>query len=152
MRQVHFADFRPQAAIHLNRLLKQRNEGMGLKPVLDAVLYHHENHDGSGYPSGLRGDEIPLFARILRVVDIFDALTSTRAYRAGMSADEALETIAKGAGTVSDPRVSQAFSDALREHIAAGSEEFRRLFPHFFETDLEAPVAGSATGSLSQCT
>jgi HD-GYP domain-containing protein (c-di-GMP phosphodiesterase class II) len=52
-----------------------------LKPVLEAVLYHHENFDGSGYPNGLRGAEIPMLARILHTVDIFDALTSTRSYR-----------------------------------------------------------------------
>lgn len=66
------------------------NEGFG-KDILDAVLYHHENYDGSGYPNNLAGDNIPLSARILRVCDVFSALISDRAYRKAFEVDTAIE-------------------------------------------------------------
>ena len=98
--------------------------------MLDAVLYHHENHDGSGYPDGLRGNEIPLFARILHVVDIFDALTSTRSYRKGLSVDNALDELCAGAGRVTDPEITHAFVAAFRDYMRRQPEDFRRRFPH----------------------
>lgn len=58
--------------------------------VLDSVRYHHENYDGSGYPSNLKGEEIPLGARIIRVCDVYAALTTDRPYRTRFSAEEAL--------------------------------------------------------------
>jgi HD-GYP domain-containing protein (c-di-GMP phosphodiesterase class II) len=99
-----------------------------LQPVLDAVLYHHENHDGSGYPEGLRGEQVPLSARILHVVDIFDALASTRSYRAGLSTDDALSVLARGAGSVTDPAVTTAFIAAVRHNREVQPEDFRRRF------------------------
>lgn len=59
--------------------------------VMEAVLYHHENYDGSGFPSNLRGEKIPLAARILRVADVYAALTSFRPYRAAFDSDTAIE-------------------------------------------------------------
>ena len=67
--------------------------------VVGAVLSHHENYDGTGYPYGLSGDEIPPIARIIRVVDSFDAMTSARAYRASRHMDEAIEEICNLSGT-----------------------------------------------------
>lgn len=101
-----------------------------LKPVLDAVLYHHENHDGSGYPEGLTGEEIPLPARILHVVDIFDALTSTRSYRERLGIDQALELLAKGSGQTTDPAVTSAFIRAFRDYQHSEPEECRQRFAH----------------------
>lgn len=112
----------------------------GLKPVLDAVLYHHENYDGSGYPDGLKGDQIPLFARILRVVDIFDALTSTRSYRSGRTVEEALEILSSGAGETTDPDVTSVFGAAIRKRMNSESNEFCRLFPHLQRAGCEAPA------------
>lgn len=83
--------------------------------VLDGVLYHHENPDGSGYPLGLRGEEIPLIARIIHVVDVFDALTSTRSYRAAFTTEEAAEIIRKEAGTKLDAGVVAVFLELLPE-------------------------------------
>ncbi|WP_165000662.1 HD-GYP domain-containing protein [Xylanivirga thermophila] len=60
------------------------------KNICDIVKYHHENWDGSGYPDGLVREEIPFGARILKILDVFDALTTNRPYRKAMSADEAL--------------------------------------------------------------
>lgn len=77
--------------------------------ALDIILYHHERWDGSGYPRGLRGKEIPLLARIVAVVDTFDALSSKRTYRKPLSRQEALEFIEKGAGKQFDPQVVGAF-------------------------------------------
>ena len=78
--------------------------------VLDGVLYHHEYPDGTGYPEGLRGDEIPLVARIIHVVDTFDALTSTRSYRRAYPIERALEVIRaeiQRAGAIASERESR---------------------------------------------
>ncbi|MFQ5805297.1 MAG: HD-GYP domain-containing protein [Phycisphaerae bacterium] len=99
-----------------------------LKPVCDAVLYHHENHDGSGYPEGLRGEQIPLSARILHVVDIFDALTSTRSYRAGLGVDKALEVLAVGAQRITDPAATTTFINAFRHYMQAQPDDFKQRF------------------------
>jgi putative two-component system response regulator len=74
---------------------------------------HHERFDGGGYPSGLRGEEIPLEGRIVAVADVFDALTHERVYRSTMSVDDALRTIEEGRGTQFDPVVFDAFISRL---------------------------------------
>src|SRR5262249_42432485 len=74
-------------------------------PVVPIVRHHHENWDGTGYPDGLKGDAIPLGARILSVVDCFDALTSDRPYRRRMTAEQALRTIGGRRGTMYDPAI-----------------------------------------------
>lgn len=73
--------------------------------VRAAVEGHHESWDGSGYPRGLRGEEIPLAARIISVADVFDALTQPRPYRGPLPTDEALAELRRGSGTKFDPRV-----------------------------------------------
>ncbi len=78
-------------------------------PVLPVVKYHHEKWDGSGYPEGLVGENIPLTARVLAVADVYDALTSTRSYRNAMSHETAIETIKEGSGAHFDPNVVKAF-------------------------------------------
>lgn len=85
--------------------------------VLGAVLHHHENHDGSGYPDGLSGEEIPLEARVVHVADIFDALTTARPYRGSFTVPEALDLIAREAGRVTDPRLA----DLLHEIVLGGT-------------------------------
>jgi putative nucleotidyltransferase with HDIG domain len=80
----------------------------------DIVLCHHENYDGSGYPSGLAGEEIPLGARIVLVADAFDALTTDRPYRKGRSAVEALRVLESNASTQFDPRVVEALKMAIK--------------------------------------
>jgi putative nucleotidyltransferase with HDIG domain len=84
-------------------------------PVVPIVRAHHENWDGSGYPNGLRGEEIPLGARILSVVDCFDALTSDRPYRPALSDAEALAIIARERGTKYDPGVVDMFVQVHRD-------------------------------------
>ncbi len=76
--------------------------------LLPGVKYHHERWDGSGYPEGLRGAEIPLLGRLLGVADFLDALTSARSYRGALSLDETVAMIEAGSGTQFDPEIAQA--------------------------------------------
>ncbi|HKQ63133.1 MAG TPA: HD domain-containing phosphohydrolase [Candidatus Polarisedimenticolaceae bacterium] len=80
-----------------------------LEPALDIVLCHQERYDGSGYPRGLAGEQIPLGARIFSVVDTFDAMTSDRPYRAALSIQTARDEIRAWSGRQFDPRVAEAF-------------------------------------------
>jgi putative nucleotidyltransferase with HDIG domain len=77
--------------------------------ILRAVRHHHEHYDGMGYPDGLRGEQIPLAARILAVADAFDAMTSERPYRSAMSAQDACAEIERCKGTQFVPEVADAF-------------------------------------------
>jgi diguanylate cyclase (GGDEF)-like protein len=85
-----------------------------LQGMATAVLYHHERWDGRGYPSGLKGEEIPLEARIVCVADCFSAMTSDRPYREGISVEEACEELERNAGTQFDPRIVQLFVEQVR--------------------------------------
>ncbi len=80
---------------------------------VETVLHHHEAWDGSGYPSGLHGEEIPLSARILAVADVYDALTSQRPYRVALSDDAACEYLLQRASINYDPTVVAAFLHLL---------------------------------------
>jgi putative nucleotidyltransferase with HDIG domain len=80
-----------------------------LEDVLPGVLHHHECLDGTGYPHGLRGEEIPLDARILAVADAFDAMTSDRPYRSGMPVSRAVSILTEGAGQQWDPEIVAVF-------------------------------------------
>ena len=85
-----------------------------LKSVVPLVLHHHEDYNGAGYPYGLSGDWIPYGARIIRVADSYDALTSLRPYRAAYSPAEALSILSNGADAQFDPRIVTAFRLILR--------------------------------------
>jgi GGDEF domain-containing protein len=78
-------------------------------PVVPIVRHHHENWDGSGYPDGLKGEEIPIGARILSVIDCYDALTSDRPYRRALARDQALDIINERRGNMYDPAVVDVF-------------------------------------------
>jgi len=84
-----------------------------LRPAIEIPYCHHEKWDGSGYPRGLRGEEIPIAARIFAVVDVWDALTSDRPYRKAMLREQVLKIIQKDSGTHFDPRVVQVFMAML---------------------------------------
>lgn len=84
-----------------------------LSEKIPLIRYHHERYDGNGYPEGLKGDEIPLLARIVCVADSFDAMTSKRAYRDVMSLDDAREEILRCSGTQFDPDIVAAFMKLL---------------------------------------
>ncbi|MBT1073847.1 HD domain-containing phosphohydrolase [Geobacter grbiciae] len=82
--------------------------------VMNAILYHHEFYDGTGYPSGLKGEEIPLVARIITVADSFDAMTTDRPYRRGMPQETALAEIERWKGSQFDPQVVDAFLRGMK--------------------------------------
>jgi HD-GYP domain-containing protein (c-di-GMP phosphodiesterase class II) len=80
-----------------------------LERIRPIVLAHHEHYDGSGYPNGLKGDEIPLAAQIISVADTYEAMTSTRPYRSALTHDEAIAELRRVAGTQLNPIVVEAF-------------------------------------------
>jgi putative nucleotidyltransferase with HDIG domain len=84
-------------------------------PIAPVVRHHHEHYDGNGYPAGLKGEEIPVLARILTVADAFEAMTSDRPYRSGRTYDAAIEELRVCEGSHFDPRIVDAFVSALRE-------------------------------------
>lgn len=95
-------------------------------PVEDIVRYHHEKWDGSGYPKGLRAEQIPLVARIISVVDFYDATRCDRPYRKGMKREDSLALLQKMSGTSFDPRVVQLFVQHVAEFDALiGKEDIR---------------------------
>lgn len=86
--------------------------------AIEIALYHHERWDGSGYPYGLAGEQIPLSARLVAVVDVFDALMSPRVYKRAMSAESTLEIINSSAGSHFDPRIVAAFNRCAPRLVA----------------------------------
>ncbi len=88
-----------------------------LLDTIDVVLHHHERWDGSGYPDGLAGREIPLLARICAVADVWDALTTDRAYRRGWSPELALDHLSENAGILFDPDVVEAMVNHARREL-----------------------------------
>ena len=85
--------------------------------AIDIAHYHHENWDGTGYPCGLKGTEIPLSARIVKVVDVYDAMVNERPYKNGIPIDETLKWIEDGAGKYFDPDIIQVFMKIHRNFI-----------------------------------
>jgi diguanylate cyclase (GGDEF)-like protein len=90
-------------------------ESLGVGAIAEWVLHHHERWDGAGYPDGIRGERIPLGARIIFVADAFDAMTSDRVYRASIPVDEALGELGRCAGTQFDPTVVSALVDEIED-------------------------------------
>ena len=101
-------------------------------PVEDIVRYHQEKWDGSGYPKGLKGEQIPLVARIISVVDFYDATRCDRPYRKGMKREESLALLRSMVGTAFDPKVVEIFI----KHV----EEFDRMID---SQDIQEQVASS---------
>lgn len=95
-----------------------------LQPSLKGVLHHHERWDGCGYPHGLAGEQIPLMARIISVVDAFDAMTGDRSYRGALTAEQALQRIRRGSGQQFDPRIASLF-DQHKDEILEREEVVR---------------------------
>ncbi len=112
-----------------------------LQPIAHAILHHHERWDGDGYPDGLRGDDIPLEARIICVADSFSAMTADRPYRRRMTLDDACAELERCAGTQFDPQVVEAFVGEVRKRPPSGGE-------HPLEAALSDPdIAARRDGS-----
>ncbi len=88
-----------------------------LSPIADSILYHHEKWDGSGYPQGLKGEQIPLASRIISVLDAFDAMTHDRPYRKAVSVQQAMDELLKCSGTHFDPRIVDTFEKMFKAMI-----------------------------------
>jgi diguanylate cyclase (GGDEF)-like protein/putative nucleotidyltransferase with HDIG domain len=84
-----------------------------LVPCVSSILHHHERWDGSGYPEGLKGEEIPLEARILAIADSFEAMTSARLYRPALSLEDVVKELRQGAGSQFDPKLVEVFIDII---------------------------------------
>jgi diguanylate cyclase (GGDEF)-like protein len=122
---------KPGALNESERLVLQRHpqigyrmlESLGVEPIAEWVLHHHERWDGSGYPDRLRGEEIPIGARVIFVADAYDAMTSERVYRQPLSEREALEELERCAGSQFDPAIVEAFSEELGLLVADRTAE-----------------------------
>ena len=90
-----------------------------LRPVLPIILYRREHYDGTGYPSGLKREQIPIGARIMAVVDAFEAMTRERPYKMRLSVEEAIRELRMNSGTQFDPRVIDAFI------VCTGQKKFK---------------------------
>ncbi len=100
----------PSAALHVLGQIRSIAE------ATPAIVHHHEHFDGSGYPDGLAGEEIPVVSRILLVTDAFDAMTTDRPYRKAMPVEAAVEELERNCGNQFDPRVVEAFLEVLSRH------------------------------------
>jgi diguanylate cyclase (GGDEF)-like protein/putative nucleotidyltransferase with HDIG domain len=126
-------------------------------PVEDIVRYHHEKWDGSGYPKGLKGEQIPLVARIISVVDFYDATRCDRPYRKGMKREESLALLRSMVGTAFDPKVVETFikhvekfdqlidSQDIQEQVASASTEDNQT-----STKPDAGLAPDVLGSFEE--
>ena len=101
----------------LGHELLHGSESTVLQAAATIAIAHHEKYDGSGYPHGLAGEAIPLFARIVAVADVFDALTSERPYKKAWSLEQSVTFLREGSGTHFDPRCVEAFLAAWDEVI-----------------------------------
>jgi diguanylate cyclase (GGDEF)-like protein/PAS domain S-box-containing protein len=88
-----------------------------LEHIAEYILYHHEHWDGTGYPRGLKGEDIPVISRILAIADAFDAMTEDRVYRKALPKEVALAEIKRNAGTQFDPKIAKIFIDLMKEEI-----------------------------------
>ena len=120
----------------LDAALARFPQAESLRMARDIAWAHHERWDGGGYPRGLRGEGIPLGARIVALADVYDALTMKRVYKAVQTHEQARETIRAGAGAQFDPRLVEIFLD--------GQEEFRRIREKYDDAETAGdPYAGN---------
>ena len=106
--------------------------------VEDGTRYHHERYDGKGYPEGLKGDQIPLFARIIGVADTFDAMTSNRVYRSSMDTDYVMNEMKRGRGTQFDPDALDAFLRLVEKGVIDPNKIYANRAAEIQNADKEA--------------
>lgn len=125
----------PEKGYHmLLGIIGNRND-LSARLAKEVTLYHHEKWDGTGYPRGLKGDEIPLSARIIALVDVYHALRSKRCYKESYSHEESCSIIQEGSGTHFDPMVVSAFMAAAHRI----DEMFERCY--FEDDECEVAIA-----------
>jgi HD-GYP domain-containing protein (c-di-GMP phosphodiesterase class II) len=95
----------------------------GIDENIDVILYHHERWDGKGYPEGLVGKQTPFLARITAIADAFDAMTSSRSYRAALPFEEAYNRIMAGKGSQFDPHLVDIFDKVFPEWVKIAKEK-----------------------------
>jgi len=109
-----------------------------LAPVLPIIRHHHERWDGTGYPDGLRGEQIPLFARILQLPDIYDALTTPRPYKPALTADQALALIREEAKRGwRDPKLVELFADIMPSFRTPSPADLSQISLHALAESIE---------------
>jgi putative nucleotidyltransferase with HDIG domain len=119
----------------------------GLESYLGIVELHHENLNGTGYPHGLKGDETPLYARIVKVADAYDAMTSDRPYRRGKSHAEAIAILRSVSGTEMDPHVVEAFAllgEQRKEQVPFAGNQSLQSLSEAVQSELDRSVPSAA--------
>jgi putative two-component system response regulator len=122
--EEEFQIIRNHTVIGANILANSKNEIISLAEVI--ALRHHENWDGSGYPDGLRGEDIPEIARVVAVADVYDALMADRIYRKGLPEKEVLKILQDECGRKFDPQIATIFLkniDDIRDYYKAMEKE-----------------------------
>jgi len=106
------------------QIIEQNNEFLNI--AKEIILYHHEKWDGSGYPEGLQGENIPLSARLMAVADVFDALINKRVYKDAFPEEEVTKIMIEGSGTHFDPKLIDAFF-AIKDHFFEIAEKLKLI-------------------------
>jgi HD-GYP domain-containing protein (c-di-GMP phosphodiesterase class II) len=133
LNDAEWAEMKAHPAIGANLLAQVPN----LERIRPIVLAHHERYDGSGYPNGLKGNDIPLAAQIISVADTYQAMTSSRTYRPALTHDAAIRELRKVAGTQLNPTVVEAFIQEIGSHAPA-SEDHEREHLAVYERAVQA--------------
>ncbi len=105
------------------QIIQVLSDNAFFKDLLSPVRSHHERFDGSGYPDGLTGEQVPLLARVILIVDTYDAMTQTRSYRKGMPVDAVFSELKKNAGTQFDVQLVQTFMESQPHWANEGDRE-----------------------------
>jgi diguanylate cyclase (GGDEF)-like protein len=123
-----------------------------LRPMAASILHHHERYDGGGYPTGLRGEQIPLEARVVAVADAFSAMTADRPYRSRMPLEEACAELERNAGSQFDPEIVRIFVEEVRKAPPDGDDPLAAALD---DAELQVhraagePVLGASASSLT---
>jgi len=110
----------------IDRIIDKTNDDGFLRHAKKFAGYHHEKWDGTGYPRGLRGEEIPLEGRIMAIVDVYDALVSERPYKKPFTHEQAVEIIKEGSGTHFDPKIVEVFLSIAEVFLVESKRAARR--------------------------
>ncbi len=127
-----------QMKSHVDRGAEILKDFTLVEHATDGTRYHHERYDGKGYPEGLKGEEIPLFGRIIGVADAFDAMTSNRVYRNHMDTDYVMTEMKRGRGTQFDPNVLDAFMRLIEKGVINLEELYAQKRAEIQQADQEA--------------